>query len=776
MHLVGNFRATRLIALVTLLIVGSLASTVPPALAQALGVVSFSRVIVKGNQRIETATIRNFAAIKVGIEVTPGQINAARQRLTATGLFEDVAISVKGSSLVIAVREWPTINRIGFERNKRIKDDKLASLITSKPRHTYSPAQAEADVALIVDAYRQSGRQAAEVKAKIIRRSDNRVDLVFEIFEGKVVEIQRLSIIGNRNFSDRRLRKVLSTKQAGILRRFIKSDTFIADRLDFDKQVLRDYYLSRGFIDFEVVSATADIVRERNGFFVTFKVREGQSYKFGKITATSALKEIDPDAYSAVIKVKKGGVYSPNMVERSIGRMEDLASKNGLNFIRVNPRVTRNDAKRTLDIEFVIDRGPRVFVERIDIEGNTTTLDRVIRRQFETVEGDPFNPRQIRIAANRIKALGFFSKTDINSREGSSPDRVIVDVNVKEQPTGSLNFGVSYGASSGLGGTISLSESNFLGRGQFIKVDLGGGLSTNTTELTFAEPRLLGRNVRLELSAFRRATTQQNTFYDTATSGISPNISFPVSQNGRVRLVYRNTTDTVSNVTGTPSILIAASSQKVSSLGATYTYDTRSSGLNLKAGTIVRLSQQVAGLGGTAKYSKTTALVGVRTSMFNDQVTLSAEFEGGLLVSRGGGSAITDRFFLGGDIMRGYKVNGIGPRDRNVPNQDALGGNKFAVARFEANFPIGLPEEYGVAGGVFFDVGSVWGLNNRDGGLIAADGFDLVDASMQLRSVVGVSLFWKTAVGPLRFNFTKVLSGPTYDQSEGFKLTIGARF
>ncbi len=774
MHLVGNFRATRLIALVTLLIIGSLASTVPPALAQALGAVSFSRVIVKGNQRIETATIRNFAAIKTGTEVTPGQINAARQRLTATGLFEDVAISVKGSSLVIAVREWPTINRIGFERNKRIKDSKLAEVITSKPRHTYSPAQAEADVALIVDAYRQSGRQAAQVKAKIIRRSDNRVDLVFEIFEGKVVEIQRLSIIGNRNFSDRRLRKILSTKQAGILRRFIKSDTFIADRLDFDKQVLRDFYLSRGFIDFEVVSATADIVRERNGFFVTFKVREGQSYKFGKITASSALKEIDPDVYSAVIKVKEGGVYSPNLVERSIGRMEDLASKNGLNFIRVNPRVTRNDAKRTLDIEFVIDRGPRVFVERIDIEGNTTTLDRVIRRQFETVEGDPFNPRQIRIAASRIKALGFFSKTDVNSREGSSPDRVIVDVNVKEQPTGSLNFGVSYGASSGLGGTISLSESNFLGRGQFIKVDLGGGLSTNSTELTFAEPRFLGRDIRLELNAFQRTTRQQNTFYNTESNGIAPNLTFPVSENGRLRLGYNYSTDTVSYVAPGSSVLVATGSQTVGSFGASYTYDTRSSGLNLGAGTIVRLSQNFAGLGGTAKYSKTTALVGVRSSMFNDQVTLSAELEGGLLVSNNvSGSAITDRFFLGGDIMRGYKVSGIGPRDLNAVNKDALGGNTYAVARFEANFPIGLPEEYGVAGGVFFDVGSVWGLDNTAGGPAGANP---VDASMKLRSVVGVSLFWKTVMGPLRFNFTKVLNGPSYDQPEGFKLTIGARF
>jgi len=780
------------------------------AAAQALQQLSFSHIVVKGNLRIETATIRNFAAVKTGTPVTPGQINAAHQRIMATGLFEKVTITPKGGALVISVQEFPTINRINFERNKKIKDADLAKLITSRTRHTYSPAQAEADVNLILEAYRQAGRYSAKVTPKIIRRADNRVDLVFEVFEGKTIEIQRLSILGNRSFSDRRLRRILATKQAGLFHQLVKADTFVADRLEFDKQVLRDFYLSRGFIDFQILSANVEVVKGRNGFFVTFKVREGQSYKFGALTTTSQLADVDPDAFQAVVGLKSGTTYSPLLVDRTVGRMETLATNKGLNFIRVTPRVTRNDANRTLDIAFTVERGPRIFVERIDIEGNTTTLDRVIRRQFDTVEGDPFNPRRIRKAASRIKALGFFSKADVTTREGSSPDRMIVDVNVKEQPTGSFVFGIAYGGSGGVTGTVSLSEKNFLGRGQFLKAALGGGPSNRDIALTFAEPQFLDRDLRAGIDIFRQTTTRQNAGYDTALLGISPSLAFPISENGRLSLKYRWSSDTLTNIgpngfvkivptptlpapstasqpgaqtsrliTGDPA---AGGSHSISSFGATYTFDNRKSGINPKAGLLFRVSEEIAGVGGTAKFSKTTALAGVRTTMFRDQVDLSAEFEGGALISTSaGGSSILDRFFMGQNVMRGYALNGIGPRDRVAANQDALGGNYYAVARFEANFPLGLPEEYGVAGGVFMDVGSLWGLNKTAGGSVADStgtltGTATVDASMKLRQVVGLSLFWKTAIGPLRFNFTHVISGQAYDQPQGFSLTIGKRF
>lgn len=780
----SNRKAIGMITLLALL-TGGLYGVIPAQVAAQTTAVApakkttelrFSQIDVKGNQRIETATIRNFAGVPTGELVSPGQINAAYQKLKATDLFEEVSVEPRGGRLVITVKEFPTINRVSFERNKRLKDEKLAEVIRSSPRHTYNPALAEADAARIVDAYRQAGRQTAEVKPKIIRRSDNRVDLVFEIFEGKVVEIQRLSFIGNRTFSDRRLRRVLGTKQAGIFRALIKTDTFIADRVEFDKQVLTDFYSSRGFIDFEVLSVATEVARERNGFFLTFNVREGQSYTFGEITTSSDLAEIDPDEFHASIRVKTGVTYSPTHLDSTVTRMEALATKKGLNFIRITPRVTRHDDTRTLDIELVIERGPRIFVERIDIEGNTTTLDRVIRRQFDTVEGDPFNGRKTGAAANRIRALGFFVESEVTAREGSSPDRVIVDVDVQEQNTGSLSFGVTYGATGGFGGTVSLSESNFLGRGQYLNLSIGGGDSNFAIDATFAEPAFLDRNVRFELSVSQTTTTQQNTFFDTASSGIAPSITFPTSENGRLRLEYALKSKSILNQTGTPSVLITTGARNASTLGFTYTFDNRGSGFNPRAGMIFRLSQEFAGLGGQSRFTKTTAMIGARTTAFNDEVTFSVELEGGLLKDFSGTSAFTDRFFLGPAIMRGYQASGIGPRDLISGNLDALGGNMYAVARFESNFPIGLPEEYGVTGGLFMDVGSLWGLDNNDGGLTAGDGLDLVDANMHLRAVIGFSLFWETAVGPLRFNFSKVLTGVSYDNPESFSFTIGTSF
>jgi outer membrane protein insertion porin family len=736
---------------------------------------SFGRVDVTGNQRIEASTIRNFVGLDLKKPVSPGQINAAYQRLIATGLFEEVKVIPRGGSLVVEVREYPTINRINFEGNKRVKDEKLAEVIVSRPRHTYSPAQAEADAALIVEAYRQSGRFTAEVKPKIIRRSDNRVDLAFEIFEGKVVEIQRLSFVGNRHFSDNRLRKVLATKQAGIFRAFVKADAFVADRIAFDRQILTDYYFARGFVDFQVLSVATEVARERDGFFLTFNVREGQQYRVGKVTTVSKIAGVKTDAYHKVGNLRTGTVYSPSLVEVTLDRMEALATKNGLNFVRITPVIVQNDRNLTLDVEMVIEPGPRVFVERIDIEGNDTTLDRVIRREFDTVEGDPFNPRAIRTAAQRIKALGFFETAEVTAREGTTPDQVVVDVNVKDKPTGSLSFGVNYGASGGIGGAVSLSESNFLGRGQFLSVNLTTGTSSGAIGLSFAEPRLLDRNVRFDFDLSQTKSTQQNAFYDTNVQVISSSLTFPLSRNGKLSVGYRYGANTISNVTGVASKIIIkeadAGTRTAGSINFGYTFDNRSSGIRPTSGIIFRLTEELAGFGGVSKYSKTSLLIGARTTTFNEDVSFSAELEGGILTDASGASRITDRFQGSGNIVRGFANNGMGPRDMAVTNMDALGGNMYAVARFEATFPVGLPEEYGVAGGLFFDIGSVWSLNATT--LALAPG---TDAGMHIRSALGVSIFWETAVGPLRFNFTRALSKRSYDQTENFSLSIGKRF
>lgn len=735
----------------------------------------FTSVAVEGNQRVDPATVLSYAGIARGQAITAGQLNDAYQNVLGSGLFETVEMLPQGSRLVIRVKEYPTINQISIEGNRRLKDDALLALIKSQPRRVYSPTQAELDAAEITKAYRDQGRIAATVSPKIIRRSDNRVDLVFEIGEGRVVENERISFVGNRNFSDRRLRRVLSTKQAGLLRTFISADTFVADRIEFDKQLLRDFYLARGYVDFKVLSVNTELTRNRNAFLITFNVQEGQSFKFGKITTVSDLEDVNPDEFQAEVRIRSGRTYSPTAIDNTILRLERLALQKGLDFIRVEPRITRNDRDLSLDVEFVISKGPRVFVERIDIEGNNTTLDRVIRRQFKTAEGDPFNPREIRNSAERIRALNLFANADVNAREGSSTDQVIIDVNVEEKPTGSLNFGASYGQDSGLGFNFGFTEANFLGRGQDVSFSFNTAKSTAGASLSFYEPYFLGRDLGFRLSMGYFRSNSANAFYNTRSASFRPAFDFPVSENGRLTTYYSVDRSDVSNVDPAASQVLkneaARGALTTSALGYSYTFDNRRTGLNPNAGVLLTFGQEFAGLGGDNKYVKTNARVAAQTKVFREEVTLQASLEGGALSMISGNSRVTDRYRLNG-LMRGFEANGIGPRDLNAVNQDALGGNFFAVAKFEAQFPLGVPEEYGISGGVFLDVGSVWDLKNVDTTGVGGP----IDGAFHLRSVVGVSLLWTTPLGPLRFNFSKALNKQTYDKERTFEFTISTQF
>ncbi len=748
-------------------------ATFTPAQAQSF---SFSNVSIEGNDRVDAATIIAFAGIARGASLSAGDLNDAYQRVVRSGLFETVELVPQGSTLLIRVQEYPTVNVINIEGNKRIKDETLLPLIKSQSRRVYSPAQAEADARIIADAYENAGRFAATVEPRIIRRNGNRVDLVFEVREGGVVEVERISFLGNRAYSDRRLRQVVNTKQAGFLRQLISRDTFVADRIEFDKQLLRDFYASRGFIDFQIADATGEITRERDAFYVTFTIREGQSFKVGRVSASSEVTGADAAEFQDALRLRPGVTYSPSVIDANIARLETLALRKGLDFVRVDPRITRNDRAGTVDIDFAVVRGPRVFVERIDIEGNTTTLDAVVRRQFKSVEGDPFNPREIRQAAERIRALGFFSKADVNAEQGSGPDQVVVNVNVEEQPTGSLGFGASYGQDAGIGFNINFSEQNFLGRGQSIAVNVTTASSSRAASFSFGEPAFLGRDLRFGFDVFYSETDRDNARYNTRSIGIRPSLSFPIAENTRFGLTYRLEQSEIKGVaSGSSAILFAeqdVGSQLTSAVGYALTYDTRKSGLNPNGGVLLRFSQEFAVLGGDLSYVSTSALALAERRILNEEVTLRAIFEGGAINMTKGDSRVTERFFGNGKI-RGFEANGYGPRDLASDNEDALGGNFFAVMRFEAEFPLGIPEEYGIKGGVFFDVGSVWGLDNANGGPLGADP---VDDGFNLRSSIGVSIFWDTPVGPLRFNLARALQKEDYDKERTFDLTISTQF
>ena len=728
----------------------------------------FSTVNIEGNQRVETGTILSYAGIDRGETISAAELNDAYQRILSSGLFESVSIEPRGNQLFIEVTEYPTINRIAFEGNRRIKDDELAEFVESQSRQVFSPTRAERDAAAISESYVQNGRVAARVTPKVIRRSDNRVDLVFEIFEGDNIEIQRIGFVGNRAFSDRRLRRVIDSKQAGLLRAIISRDTFVADRIEFDKQVLTDFYNSRGYVDFRVTGTNAELARERDAYFITFNVQEGQQFTFGEITTVSEIPEAEAENYQDSLKIRPGVVYSPSLVENSIARMERLAIKNGVDFLRVEPRITRNDRDLTLDVEFALVRGPRVFVERIDIEGNTTTLDRVIRRQFDVVEGDPFNPRQIREAAERIRALRFFSGTDVDAREGSRPDQVVVDVNVEETTTGSISLGASYSTSSGLGATLGFSERNFMGRGQELTVSTTGTDDAANYKLSFVEPAFLSRNVAFGLDLAYQETDTDYSLFDTANGIFRPSLDFPISENGRLDVYYNATYKDMSGYQGTSGVLAAEVAQGdvwSSGIGYRYTYDTRRTGLNPDAGVLFSFGQEYAGLGGDSEYLLTSARMVGQTRVFNDEVTLRASLEGGAIdFLNGQDSRFVDRF--SSQIMRGFEPNGIGP----IEGTEHLGGNYFAVAKFEAEFPIGLPEEYGVFGGAFYDIGAIWDVDTANATP------PVRSTSFNARHVVGVSLFWESPFGPLRLNWSTPLEKEPGDVEQNVDLTVRTEF
>lgn len=735
----------------------------------------FSTVSIEGNERIPSGTILSYAGIAKGQSVSAADLNDAYQNIVNSGLFETVELTPQGGTLVIKVAEYPTINRISFEGNRRIKDDALTAIVKSTSRQVFSPTQAEADAAMISEAYTQQGRLAARVTPRIIRRSDNRVDLVFEIFEGKNTEVERISFVGNSDFSDRRLRQVLQSKQAGLLRAFFRNDTFVADRIEFDKQVLKDFYQSRGYVDFRITGVNAELSPERNGYTVTFNIEEGQQFTFGKITTTSEYEGADAAEYQAALRVKPGAIYSPTEVENSIARMERLANKQGKDFLRIEPRITRNDRDQTLDVEFVLSRGPRIFVERIEIEGNTTTLDRVIRQQFKVAEGDPFNPREIRESAERIRALGFFTTAEVNAREGTRPDQVIVDVQVEEAPTGSISFGGTYSTTDGFGLAISFKENNFLGRGQVLGVTMSGASSDKEYGINFTEPHLLGRDVALNFGLNYAETESDYSDYDTVSGTFTTGLTFPVSEKSTLGVNYKlNGADlTLSSDAEVGSLLEAEAAEDLrysSSLGYKYTFDSRLTGLNPNAGYLLEFAQDFGGVGGDVDFIRSTARAIAQTKVMNEEVTLRATFKAGSIAMMGGSdSLVTDRYRIGSSIMRGFTPDGIGPRQYSDGNyDDALGGLNYAVAQFDVEFPLGLPEELGITGGVFYDIGSAWGLDQTASDVLYED--------FALRQVIGVSIYWNTPIGPLRFNWSHALQKEEYDKEQTFDLSIRTDF
>ncbi|PVH29929.1 outer membrane protein assembly factor BamA [Pararhodobacter oceanensis] len=749
----------------------------------------FNTIAVEGNTLIDDDAIVGFARIARSRSISASELNAAYQRVSGTGFFRAVDFIPSGARLTIRVEEYPLINRVNIEGNRRLNDDNLVPRLQSRAGGVYSPAQAEADANSIAEAYAEAGRLSATVTPQLIERGAGRVDVVFQVVEGQVVEIERISFVGNRSFSESRLRNVVETNQAGRLSRFFRSDNFNEARVARDRQALQDFYLSRGYVDAQVLSGVTELSRERDGAYVTFTIREGQQYRVGRVTVVSDVAGIDPAAYQAGATDRTGVLFTPTILETMIQQIERVGQQSGQRFIRAQPELIRNERAGTIDLAFTLVRGDRVFIERIDIQGNVTTQDRVIRRQFHVAEGDPLNPRELREAAARIQALGYFSDVRVNPVGGSGPENAVVDVQVDETTTGSLGFGVSYG-DGGPGGNISFSETNFLGRGQQLSISLSTVEDARALSLSFVEPALMGRDLAFGLDVGLSQTTAAAGVSAPASNGarwgsetwqISPSFTFPISEFGRLSVRAGLSRVGITVDTPAPSVSTRITQDVgtviTSSVGSTYTFDTRRNGLDPDRGFVFRFGADVAGLGGDRRYARATMMTGYQRRIMNGDVTLRAEFEAGAISHQSGPSRINERFALSGSQMRGFDAYGMGPVGYGSDGgRNGLGGNFFYVARMEAEFPLGLPSHFNLHGGLFVDVGSVWGVDSPGTICPAGTTTSCVIDDNAMRAVAGASLFWGSPIGPLRLNFTTPLMSESYDITRRFDLTLATQF
>ncbi len=726
-------------------------------------------IVVKGNQLIPSQAISDFAGVTFGKNLTPSDINAVLRRLYDSGMFENVDLRVSGATLIITVVENPSVSIVAFEGNRKIKDKVLASVIRSTARKPFNRQTAEADAQRISQVYASKGRVGVVVKPVIIPVSQGRVNLVFEITEAPVAGVTRISFIGNSAVSDGRLRGIIDTNQSNFLSFLLGSDTIDTGKIARDEQKLVDYYTNKGYFDFEVLSAVPELSADKSAYTLTYTVNEGFKYTFGDSSVSSSINGVDASAFDTFLKIRKGRVYRAKDVRDIVDRIEAEAVKRGLPFLRVKPVFTKNENARTVDVNFELVNGNRVYVERIDIGGNTSTLERVIRRQFDFVEGDAVNSRKLREAADKLRALGIFGKTDVTLREGSTPEKAIVDVSVEDVATGSVGFAAGYSTDGGFNGSVSLSERNFLGKGQSFKFELSVAQTRNSFNFSFGDPALFGRDVSASVNAYYRQVDRSESSFQTTNIGFEPSVSFPLGENSRLQVNYRLSLDNIRNVaaTASPVILGEQGALLTSALGAKLTYDRRNSTFEPTRGYVLSLSEEVAGLGGQVFYSKTVGRAKGYLSFFDDNLVMSAELEGGALISGTGGTRVTDRFFLGGQSLKGFATGGIGPRDTSTVANDALGGNFYGVARLKGTFPLSLSKSSGIYGGVFVEGGSVWGLDGAPAG---------IDTSMALRVSSGVSIFWSTPIGPLEFSYAiPLIYGPN-DIKQNFSVSVATRF
>jgi outer membrane protein insertion porin family len=728
---------------------------------------------VTGNQRIEADTIRSYMLLQPGDRFDGDRLDRSLRTLFATGLFRDVRVARQGDRITVQVEENPIVNRVAFEGNSKVSDDNLRPDLTLRPRAVFTPQIAQADRQRILDIYARRGRFAARVEPKVIQLDQNRVDVVFEITEGDAALVSRVNFVGNTAFSDGRLRDVVSTREQAWYRILSTSDIYDPERLAFDRELLRRYYLRNGYADVQVTAATAELAPDRSGFFVTYTIDEGPRYRIGSIVLNSSLRGVDGERYRRELPFSEGDWYDGDAVERAVESLSDAIGLQNVPFVEVTPRVVRDREARRVDLTFDISEGTRAFVERIDINGNSRTADRVIRREFRLAEGDPFNAAQVRRSRQRIRDLGYFGNVDINAQPGSRADRVVLNTQVAERPTGEISLGGGFSTDAGLLADFGIRERNFLGRG--VDARLQALLAQRRSQFDFSvtDPSFLDRNLSVGADIFYiNRNLQDVASYSERRVGFVLRAGYEFNERLRQSWSYSLVDRNIFDVQSDASRFIQEQRGKtlLSQVGQTLTYDARDSRLEPRSGYVVRLGSDIAGLGGDVNYVRLRADGAMYFPLeryFGDpDYVLALQAGVGWLRPWGDrDERIIDRFFLGGDNLRGFALAGVGPRD--TTDGDPLGGRVIWTQTTELRFPLPVPQEIGLLGRAFVDVGALFDTPNTGPGVVD-------DSAPRVGAGVGVS--WRTPVGLINIDVGQAIVKQSYDRTQLIRFGFGTRF
>lgn len=832
------------------------------AQAQTVESETIARVLVEGNQRIESRTVQSYMLVEPGDPFDPERIDLSLKTLFSTQLFADVLIERRENDLVVRVSENPIINQVLFEGNRSIREDKLREETEAAPREVFTQARVQQDVQRILEVYRRAGRFAVSVTPTYKPLAQNRVDLIFEISEGPKTGVRSINFIGNEKFDDDRLRGEIVTRQSRWWRFFESNDNYDPNRLEYDRELLRQFYTNEGYADFRVTSSVAELTPDQEDFYITFTIDEGSQYDFGEIKVETALEKISSERLELILPIRSGQLYRSKAIENAIDTITFAAGTAGYASVDVRPRIERNRDTQTVDITFVVDEGPRVYVERLDIVGNTQTLDRVIRRELKIAEGDAFNRILIDQSRNRIRQLGFFKEVEITEEPGSSPDRTVVRVEVEEQPTGELAFSAGFSSADSFLFSVSATQRNFRGRGQAVSAIIQTTSRQQDYQFRFTEPKFQDRNLAVGLDLFATEFDYLDIAgYSNASAGGGLRMGFPLADRTQLGLRYNLRRDdvTVNNEETVcaednffrSTLCDQLGQQVTSALGYSLNRDRRNDPIEPTGGYYLSWSQDAAGLGGDVHYLR-NELRGTAYKGLWPGITLSGTLSAGLIEGWNGDDIrVNNRFFKGGNSFRGFDVAGLGPREvqyvaetenqlfatgDTIPDRsnqiftvnddgdsvpatldgdgniavaadgddllysvlstdgdgqvietlqslNAQGGKFYGIGALELTFPIPYaPDELGISGAFFTEFGTLGGLDDRDrqrAFIGEGSNFNIrreIADDASLRASVGVSVFWDSPFGPIRFDFSEILAKEEYDRTESFRFSTRTQF